>query len=50
MRSLLFGMSGIDPATCAVVALATLTVTVLAALWPAWRASRVDPMVALREN
>lgn len=48
MRGLLFGVSTFDPATFVVMAL-TLGVVMLAACFvPAWRATKVDPMVALR--
>lgn len=48
MSSLLFGVSPTDPLTFAVVA-AGLTAAALAASYlPAYRASRVDPMVVLR--
>jgi len=48
--SLLFGMKPYDPAslTAAIVLLAG--VALLASYWPAYRASRVDPMSALREE
>jgi ABC-type antimicrobial peptide transport system permease subunit len=50
LRSLLFGVTPSDPATYAGV-LAVLACASLAACWmPAWRASRVDPMQALREE
>jgi predicted permease len=47
---LLFEVSATDPGTfVGVVLLLTLT-TLAATLFPAWRASRVDPLVALREE
>jgi putative ABC transport system permease protein len=48
MTSLLFEVTPTDPATFAAVAI-LLAIVALAACWiPAWRATRIDPMVALR--
>ncbi|HYV82215.1 MAG TPA: ABC transporter permease [Pyrinomonadaceae bacterium] len=48
MSSLLFGVSVTDPATYLIVLLVALGAAVSASLIPAWRASRVDPLNALR--
>jgi len=48
MSSLLFGVSTTDKTTFAVVALVLMGVGVLACYLPARRATRVDPLVALR--
>ena len=50
MQSLLFGVNPVDPATYAAAA-ATLAIVALAACAvPALRATRVDPLVALRDE
>jgi ABC-type antimicrobial peptide transport system permease subunit len=48
MKSLLYGVSTSDPITFSCVALLLLSIALLACWVPARRASRVEPMVALR--
>ena len=50
MAALLFGVSTTDLATFAMVPVVLVAVAALATYLPAWRATRVDPVVALREE
>jgi putative ABC transport system permease protein len=48
LSSLFFGVSPANPATYVEVALLMMGIALIACLLPAWRAIRVNPMVALR--
>lgn len=50
MGSLLFGVSATDPITYLVVTAVLSTVVLVASYIPAWRASRIDPLLALKSE
>jgi predicted permease len=49
LERLVFGVKASDPLTLAIVAGVLLVVAAAASLLPAWRASRLDPVAALRD-
>jgi putative ABC transport system permease protein len=50
LNSLLFGISAVDPISYAAAALVMALAVLIACGLPAWRAARVDPMSALRQE
>jgi putative ABC transport system permease protein len=50
LHSMLYGVTALDNATCAVMAVALAAIAITASFVPARRASRIDPMTALREE
>jgi ABC-type lipoprotein release transport system permease subunit len=50
MREMLYGIKPLDPAIFCAVAVLMLFVAGLACVVPAWSASRLDPMQALRSE
>jgi len=50
LETMLFGVTATDPATFGTIALLLLSVALLACLVPSWRATKVDPLAALRHE
>jgi putative ABC transport system permease protein len=50
IRSNLYGVTPFDPGTICVAIALLLAVVLVAALIPVWRATKIDPMVALRRE
>ena len=50
VAALLYGIAPRDPAVLVIVSTGLMAVSVLAALIPAWRAARADPILALRAD
>jgi putative ABC transport system permease protein len=50
IETILFGVHANDPGTFVTVILALALVSLLACLAPAWRAGRIDPLLALRQE
>jgi predicted permease len=50
LENIVFGIKARDPLTLAAVAGTLLAVSVAASLIPAWRASKLDPLIVLRDS
>ena len=50
VRALLFGVAPADPVSMGLAVLLLIAIALVAMLLPAWRAMRIDPAVALREE
>jgi ABC-type lipoprotein release transport system permease subunit len=48
IQSILYGTPALDPAVYTLVSATLLLTAIVACVVPAWRASRLDPMTALR--
>jgi putative ABC transport system permease protein len=50
MSSILFGVSTIDPVIFVLLSVFLIAVILIASFVPAWRATKVDPLVSLRNE
>jgi predicted permease len=50
LQTMLFGVTATDPLTYAAIAVGVALIALLACAIPAWRASTVDPLIALRQD
>ena len=50
LESMLYGVTALDGATFAVMPVVLIALAIASSIVPAWRASRIDPMAALREE
>jgi len=50
LHSMLYGVTALDNATCAIMAVVLAAIAITASFVPASRAARIDPMTALREE
>jgi putative ABC transport system permease protein len=50
LQSMLFQTGPADPATLVSISLLLIAVAITACLWPAWQATRLDPVTALRHE
>ncbi len=50
LRSLLYGVTPSDPVSLIIASTLLLLVAVAAAVFPSWRAQRIDPAVVLRDE
>jgi ABC-type antimicrobial peptide transport system permease subunit len=48
LQSLLFQTGSADPVTLVSITTLLIVVAILACLWPAWQATRLNPVAALR--
>jgi ABC-type antimicrobial peptide transport system permease subunit len=50
LQTMIYDVSPTDPAVMVAVAFLLAAITVVACFVPAWRATRIDPVVALRSE